>query len=112
MFDWDVSLKRLDELNKLIEDPSLWNDAARAQTLMRERTNLDNGINGMREMESELADAIELIELGEIEGDTEIVDEAEVQLAEICARASRLRLESMLSGEADGNNCYVEIHAG
>jgi peptide chain release factor 2 len=79
---------------------------------MRERTNLDNGINGMREMESELADAIELIELGEIEGDTEIVDEAEVQLAEICARASRLRLESMLSGEADGNNCYVEIHAG
>ena len=107
-----MSLKRLDELNKLIEDPSLWNDAGRAQTLMRERTNLDNGINGMREMEGELSDAVELIELGEIEGDTEIVDEAEVQLAEICARASRLRLESMLSGEADGNNCYVEIHAG
>ena len=107
-----MSLKRLDELNKLIEDPSLWNDAGRAQTLMRERTNLDNGINGMREMEGELSDAVELIELGEIEGDTEIVDEAEVQLAEICARASRLRLESILSGEADGNNCYVEIHAG
>ena len=79
---------------------------------MRERTNLDNGINGLRQMEGELSDTIELIELGEIEGDAEIVTEAEEQLSELCQRASRLRLESMLSGEADGNNCYVEIHAG
>ena len=112
IFDWDVSLKRLDELNKLIEDPGLWDDAARAQKLMRERTNLDNGVTGLRQMEGELSDAVELIELGELEGDREIVTEAEAQLGELCARARRLRLESMLSGEADGNNCYVEIHAG
>ncbi|MDP6830360.1 MAG: peptide chain release factor 2 [Alphaproteobacteria bacterium] len=110
--DWDVSLKRLDELNKLIEDPALWDDAARAQKLMRERTGLDNSINGLRAMEKETADVAELIELGKLEGDTEIVSEAEAQLSELCARASRLRMESMLSGEADGNNCYVEIHAG
>jgi len=79
---------------------------------MRERTNLDNGVSGLLAMESELSDTVELIELGEIEGDVEIVSEAEAQLGELCARASRLRLESMLSGEADGNNCYVEIHAG
>ena len=79
---------------------------------MRERTSLDNGINGLRDMEGELAETIELIELGELEDDTEIVAEAEVQLAELSTRAGRLRMESMLSGEADGNNCYVEIHAG
>jgi|TARA_B100000959_G_scaffold110977_2_gene117055 peptide chain release factor 2 len=79
---------------------------------MRERTSLDNGINGLRDMEGELAEVIELIELGELEDDTEIVTEAEAQLAELSARAGRLRMESMLSGEVDGNNCYVEIHAG
>ncbi len=79
---------------------------------MRERTGLDNGINGLRGMEGELAECLELIELGEAEGDDEIVAEAEAQLGELRARAERLRLESMLSGEVDGNNCYVEIHAG
>ena len=64
---------------------------------MRERTSLDNGINGLRDMEGELAEVIELIELGELEDDTEIVTEAEAQLAELSARAGRLRMESMLS---------------
>ena len=100
------------DLNKLIEDPGLWDDAARAQKLMRERTNLDNGINGLRAMEGELADSLELIEMGEAEDDEEIVTEAEQQVGELCGKVDRLRLESMLSGEADGNNCYVEIHAG
>ncbi len=79
---------------------------------MRERTYLDNSINGLRDMEGELADCLELIEMGEAEGDDDIVVEAEQQLAELRAKADRLRLESMLSGEADGNNCYLEIHAG
>jgi peptide chain release factor 2 len=79
---------------------------------MRERTGLDNRINGLRGMESELAEYLELIELGEAEGDDEIVTEAEGQLGVLRAKADRLCLESMLSGEADGNNCYVEIHAG
>jgi peptide chain release factor 2 len=79
---------------------------------MRERTGLDNRINGLRGMENELAEYLELIDLGEAEGDDEIVTEAEGQLGELRAKANRLCLESMLSGEADGNNCYVEIHAG
>ena len=79
---------------------------------MRERTGLDNRINGLRGMENELAEYLELIELGEAEGDDEIVTEAEGQLGVLRAKADRLCLESMLSGEAGGNDCYVEIHAG
>ncbi|MFP6771270.1 MAG: peptide chain release factor 2 [Alphaproteobacteria bacterium] len=110
--DWDVSLKRLDELNKLIEDPRLWDDAARAQKLMQERTKLDHAIAGLKAMEGELAECLELIEMGEAEGDGDIVAEAEAQIGVLNGNLATLRLETMLSGEADGNNCYVEIHAG
>ncbi|MDP6566767.1 MAG: peptide chain release factor 2 [Alphaproteobacteria bacterium] len=110
--DWDVAVKRLDGLNRLIEDPDLWNDSDRAQRLMRERTRLDGAIGGLRQLEQDVADAAELIELGEAEGDDAIVAEAEGQLAELRRTAEVRQLESMLSGEADGNNCYVEIHAG
>ena len=79
---------------------------------MRERTRLDSAIAGYRRLESELADTVALIELGEAEGDDEIVREAEAQLAALAAQAERRQFESMLSGEADANNCYLEVHAG
>jgi peptide chain release factor 2 len=79
---------------------------------MRERTKLDAALTGYRSIESEMHDGVELIELGEAEGDNEIVTEAESQLSSLLETARRRQLESMLSGEADGNNCYVEIHAG
>ena len=79
---------------------------------MRERTNLDNAITGLRNMDSELSDCLELIEMGEDEGDGGIVVETEAQIEAMAGKLVRLRLETMLSGEADSNNCYVEIHAG
>ena len=79
---------------------------------MRERTGLDNSITGLRAMEAELCDCLELIEMGEAVDDGDIVAEAEVQIEALQVKLDRLRLETMLSGEADGNNCYVEIHAG
>ena len=79
---------------------------------MRERTRLDEAVSGFLDMQREFDDTVELIELGEAEGDTTVVEEAEAQLAKLSARALQRQLESLLSGEADGNNCYVEIHAG
>lgn len=69
-------------------------------------------MNGFLSMQQEYDDTLELIELGEAEGDDSVVNEAEALLADLNARATRLQLRSMLSGEADGNNCYLEIHAG
>ncbi|PKR57442.1 peptide chain release factor 2 [Thalassospira lohafexi] len=110
--DWDNALRRLDELNALAEDPTLWDDAGNAQKIMRERTQLDDAINGYKKLAQELDDNIELIELGEAEGDDDTVAEAEDGLRSIHKIAAQRELESLLSGEADSNDAYLEIHAG
>ncbi|MBF0128593.1 MAG: peptide chain release factor 2 [Alphaproteobacteria bacterium] len=110
--DWDRATARLDELNAISESPDLWNDAARAQKIMRERTHLDAAIGGYLLLERELDDAVGLIELGEEEGDQSVVQEAEDQLRSLRDRAAALETEALLSGEADGNDCFLEVHAG
>ena len=79
---------------------------------MRERTRLEGGIRALDELERELADNLELIELGEAEDDSDVVDEAESALKALAARAGKERVRALLSGEADGNDCYLEVHAG
>jgi peptide chain release factor 2 len=80
--------------------------------MMRERQKLDVSLNVVRALENELHDAIGLIEMAEAENDAAMVVEAEKSVAAIAARAEKQRLQSMLSGEADGNDAFVEIHAG
>jgi peptide chain release factor 2 len=79
---------------------------------MRERTALDHSLSTYQGLEQGLEDALTLIELGEAEGDEAAVAEAEASLAEIKARAESEQLQSLLSGEADTNDCYLEINAG
>ena len=79
---------------------------------MRERTRLGAAISGYRAIETELSDGIELIELGEAEGDDDVVADAESSIVELAGKADRLRLESLLSGEADANDAFLEVHAG
>jgi len=110
--DWETATRRLAELNAQVEDPRLWDDPANAQKLLRERTRLDQAIDGYRRIEREVDEARELIELGEAEGEAAIVAEAETALQKLRAEAARRELESLLSGEADSNDCYLEVHAG
>ncbi|MCW5749662.1 MAG: peptide chain release factor 2 [Alphaproteobacteria bacterium] len=110
--DWDHALVRLDELNARAEDPGLWDDAEAAQKLMRERTRLDTAIQAQRRIEQELQDNIDLIAMGEAEGDQSIVEEAEKALAQLKLEVDKRELETLLSGEADGNDAFLEIHAG
>jgi len=79
---------------------------------MRERTRLDNTITSYRALEQELSDNVELAALGEAEAEEAVVDEVVTALRKMSRRAARLRLEALLSGEADGNDCYLEVHAG
>ncbi|TWD57530.1 peptide chain release factor 2 (bRF-2) [Agrobacterium vitis] len=99
-------------MNNKAEDPNLWNDANEAQKLMRERQQLDDSIAGVKRLEQQMLDNIELIEMGEEEGDASIVKEAEDALKALKAESGRLQVEAMLSGEADGNDTYVEVHSG
>jgi peptide chain release factor 2 len=107
-----ASEKRLAELNARAEDPSLWDDPEAAQAIMRERNHLEQSLGAYRGFEQELEDALTLIELGEAEADAASVEEAEAQLMALRARAEKLQLESLLSGEADANDCYLEVNAG
>jgi peptide chain release factor 2 len=79
---------------------------------MRERTRLAAAIERQRQLDQEFADASALAELAEEEGDAEAMAEAEAALNELRDRLGRLQLESLLSGEADANDCFLEIHAG
>jgi peptide chain release factor 2 len=79
---------------------------------MRERTRLDQGVNGYLAIERELQDTLDLIELAENEGDQAMVAEAERTLARLRQEAGKRELESLLSGEADANDAYLEVHAG
>jgi peptide chain release factor 2 len=90
----------------------LWNNPAQAQSVMRERNRLDAAINSVDGMARELSDAVDLIEMGEAEGDQGIVTESEQTLKNLSVRAERERVHALLSGEADANDCYVEVHAG
>ena len=79
---------------------------------MRERTHLNTSISRYKDLEAGLDDAITLIELGEMEGEEDAICEGEAALDALSEEAGKLELESLLSGEADANDCYVEIHAG
>ncbi|MGN6096260.1 MAG: peptide chain release factor 2 [Bosea sp. (in: a-proteobacteria)] len=110
--DWDQAQRRLAELNALSEGPDFWNDADAAQKLMRERTSLETQIDGIGKLERDLDDALTLIELGEMEDDEATVSEGEQAIKAVQDQAARLQVETLLSGEADMLDTYVEIHPG
>ena len=112
IFDWDTAQQRLAELNKRAEDPALWNNSKGAQKVMRQRQQLERAINAYRDLERGLEDGVTLIELGEAEDDDASIAEGEAMLKKLDEEAQRRSVEALLSGEADGNDTYLEVHAG
>ena len=110
--DWDTAKHRLEEFNARVEDPNLWDDPAKAQKLMRERQSLVDAIDTHDAINQEMSDNIELIELGEMEGDNEVIGEAESALKSLKEKAGAKELEALLNGEADANDTFLEINAG
>ncbi|MDD3799745.1 MAG: peptide chain release factor 2 [Novosphingobium sp.] len=110
--DWERALRRLDELNARVEDPTLWDDPKQAEAIMRERRRLEAAIGTVNEIGQEMADAIEFVEMGEAEGDDAIADEGITTLEQLAQRADADKVQALLSGEADANDTYLEIHAG
>ncbi len=102
----------MNELNALSEDPNLWNNTEKAQAIMRERTILDDKISTVRKIEANLNDNIEMIAMAEAEGDAGLVKEAEGALLGLQKETAKMELESLLSGEADGNDAFLEVNSG
>lgn len=110
--DWDTAQHRLEEFNAMAEDPNLWDNPDRAQKLMRERQMHVDAMDRYTSMKQEMSDNVELIELGEMEDDDEVVGEAEAALTKLSERAAKAELEALLDGEADGNDTFLEINSG
>ena len=112
IFDPEAAAKRLADLNNRAEDPSIWADPKAAQKIMRERTSTEKSLKAFTSFESEYDDAMTLIELGESEKDAATVAEGEAALLRLTQEARKREIEALLSGEADGMDTYLEVHAG
>ncbi|MEN2494211.1 MAG: Peptide chain release factor RF2 [Hyphomicrobiaceae bacterium hypho_1] len=112
IFDWDTVEDRFNELNARTEAPDFWSNPSVAQVVMRERQILEKRVNTYSDLERQLEDATTLIELGEAEADEEIINEGELNLRELFDLTKKQQIDALLSGEADSNDTFIEIHAG
>ncbi len=110
--DVETAPFRLEEFNARVEDPTLWDNPEAAQKLMRDRQMLVDAMATHDGIKQELSDNIELIELGEMEEDAEVVSDAENALMQLAEKAAQKELEALLDGEADGNDTFLEVNAG
>ncbi len=110
--DWDQALRRLDELSARVEDPNLWNAPKQAQAITREQKQLGDAVKAVNEISAEMSDAVEFVEMGDAEGDDSVVKDGLNSLTALAERADRDKVGALLSGEADGYDTYLEVHAG
>ena len=110
--DWETVPHRLEEFNARVEAPDLWDDPQKAQKLMQDRQALVDAVGVHDAIEQDLKDTIDLIELGELEDDEEVVKDAEQSLQLLGKKAAEKELEALLNGEADSNDTFLEVHSG
>ena len=99
-------------MNAIVGDATLWEKPERAQLILKERNHLEKSLKDIIRISGELEETLELMELGETEGDEEIITETEDALFRLSKICRKKQLEALLSSEADKNDCYLEIHAG
>lgn len=111
-FDFDRSTKRLLELEKLSEDPNLWNNQSNAQIVLKEKRVLEQQLGAFNKLVSNFQDGIDLAQLADSENDESTLDQIEKDLNDLSIVASKFETECLFSGEADSNNCFLDINAG
>ncbi|MBN2646551.1 MAG: peptide chain release factor 2 [Thiotrichales bacterium] len=110
--DIDAKSERLEEVSRELEDPSIWNNPESAQSLGKEKAQLDHLVGTIRELEEGCTNALELLELAEMEVDQEMVDEVVNECDRLGQLIDQLEFQRMFSGEMDANNAYLEIQSG
>jgi peptide chain release factor 2 len=112
IFDYDGKKNRLDEVNRLAEDPTLWNDPKRAQEIGREKKLLDGIVLNLEEIAQGIADTKELFDLARAENDEATLTALQTDVADLERRVSDMEFRRMFSNPADPNNCFLDIQAG
>jgi peptide chain release factor 2 len=112
IFDYDAKRERLEEVERELENPDIWNDPERAQALGRERSMLDKTVNGIRDLKDGLGGAGELLELAEMEDDEETALAVVADVDRFEKGVDQLEFQRMFSGKMDSANAFVDIQAG
>lgn len=102
----------MDEVNRELEDPAIWNEPERAQELGKERVSLETTVTTLKNIESSVSDLAELLDMAVEENDETAVEEVEAELESVEADVSKLEFLRMFSGQMDASNCYLDIQAG
>ncbi len=112
IFDYAGNKDRLEEVNRELESPEVWNDPANAQALGRERAQLDAIVGTLERVSQSLADNAEMLEMAIDEEDEEILESVVTELNDIDSEVGKLEFQRMFRGEVDANPCYLEIQSG
>ena len=112
IFDYDAKRERLEEVERELEHPDVWNDAERAQALGRERSLLDKTVNGIRSLTDGLGGADELLDLAELENDEPTALAVVADVDGYDRHVQRLEFQRMFSGKMDSHSAFVDIQAG
>ncbi|WP_417225070.1 peptide chain release factor 2 [Amphritea sp.] len=104
--------ERLEEVNRELEDSAVWSEPERAQALGKERAMLEGVVKTIDDLTSGVTDARDLLDMAVEEDDEDTVEEVRTEVANLEAMLNQLEFRRMFSGEADGNNAYLDIQAG
>lgn len=112
IFDWDKIQAELNELNGEADRPDIWEYPEKAQTILKKREHLAHQIKQINDFEQKVQDCKELLTLAHDENDADTYQAIAQEILDLSGQARRLELEALLSGEADSNDCFLEINAG
>ncbi|MYJ51103.1 MAG: peptide chain release factor 2, partial [Gammaproteobacteria bacterium] len=112
IFDYDTKRERLEEINLILENPEIWNDAERSQQLGRERAVLEQEVINLDRLYTDAGEALELLELAADEEDGETLGEIESDASDMEHRLESMEFRRMFDGEADALNAFLDIQSG
>ncbi len=111
-FDPRKLQSQLEELNKIAEDPTLWDNKEKAQKILKEKSIIEEKINKFKNLKNLLNDNLSYLELAEIENDSQLLSDVENNLNSLKKLSDNFEIECLFSAENDINNCFVDINAG
>ncbi|GGO73808.1 peptide chain release factor 2 [Bowmanella pacifica] len=112
IFDFDSKQERLEEVNRELESPDVWNEPERAQALGKEKVALEKVVDTILALENGAEDVDGLLELAVEAEDQETFDEAQAELQQLIVKLEDLEFRRMFSGPNDANDCYLDIQSG
>ena len=112
IFNYDLKKERLEEVLRELEDPKIWNDQARAQTMAKEKGELENSVGVLDTLTEQLDDAQAMLDLAVEADEEELLAEVNAELDTAEADVGKLEFRRMFSNPMDPNHCFVDIQSG